>query len=181
MIIIGGLLIALGVLDFGLSVVGVDLYGELGIPLSGWIYENSPFIAGVLGGLLIWWKKHSEKGESALENLNEGEVVIEKRSVNFGKSLFKQTAGQFILTNQRLMILSTGAFSNDGSINFDESQGDIVISVQELNSVKKGFVRLTITDKNGDEYKIAPGRWAVGPLYAAVMKAISDQSNNATQ
>ena len=53
MIIIGGLLIALGVLDFGLSVVGVDLYGELGIPLSGWIYENSPFIAGVLGGLLI--------------------------------------------------------------------------------------------------------------------------------
>ena len=79
------------------------------------------------------------------------------------------------------MILSTGAFSNDGSINFDESQGDIVISVQELNSVKKGFVRLTITDKNGDEYKIAPGRWAVGPLYAAVMKAISDQSNNATQ
>jgi len=181
MIIIGGLLIALGLLDLGLSWVGVDLYGELGIPLSGWFYENSPLIAGVLGGSLIWWKKHSEKGESALENLNEGEVVIEKRSVSFGKSVFKQTVGQIIITNQRLMILSTGAVSSDGSIDYDESQGDIVISVQDLNSVKKGFARITITNKNGDEYKIAPGLQAVGPLYAAVMKAISDQSNNATQ
>jgi len=181
MIITGGFLIALGFLDFGLSWVGVDLYGELGIPLSGWIYENSPFIAGFLGGFLIWWQKHSEKGESALENLNEGEVVIEKRTVNFGKSLFKQTAGQLIITNQRLMILSTGAVSSDGSIDYDESQGDIVISVQELNSVKKGFSRITITNKNGDEYKIAPGLWAVGSVSTAVMKAISDQSNNATQ
>ena len=72
-------------------------------------------------------EKTLEKGESAFENLNEGEVVIEKRTVNYGKSLFKQTAGHLILTNQRLMILSTGAISNDGSINYDESQGDILI------------------------------------------------------
>ena len=105
MTIIGYLLIALGFLDFGLSLIGVSLYGELGIPLSGWIYEYSAFIAGALGGLLIYYKKHSEKGESALENLNEGEVVIEKRNVNHDKSFFKQTIGIFILTNQRLMIL----------------------------------------------------------------------------
>jgi len=61
MIIIGGLLIALGFLDFGLSLVGVYLYGEIGIPFSGWFYENSPFIAGALGGILIWWKKHWKK------------------------------------------------------------------------------------------------------------------------
>ena len=72
MIIIGGLLIALGFLDFGLSLVGVDLYGEIGIPLSGWFYFNSPVIVGILCGFLIWWKKHSEKCESAFENLNEG-------------------------------------------------------------------------------------------------------------
>ena len=181
MIIIGGLLIALGFFDFGLGWVGVDLYGELGIPLSGFLYENSPYFAGILGGLLIWWKKHSEKGADSLQNLNEGEVVIEKRTVNFGKSAFKQKAGHLILTNQRLMILSTGSFSNDGSVTHDEIQGDIVISVQDLNSVKKGFARVTITNRNGDEYKIAPGLWAVGPLSSAVTKAISDQSNNATQ
>ena len=77
----------------------MDLYGEIGIPFSGWFYENSPFIAGALGGALIWWEKHSEKGESAFDNLNKGEFVIEKRTVNYGKSLFKQTAGHLILTN----------------------------------------------------------------------------------
>ena len=61
MIIIEGLLIALGFLDFGSSLVGVDLYGEIGIPFSGWFYENSPFIAGALGGALIWWKNIREK------------------------------------------------------------------------------------------------------------------------
>jgi len=79
------------------------------------------------------------------------------------------------------MILSTGAIFNDGSINYDESQGDILISVQDLISVKKGFSRITIRNRNGDEYKIAPGQWAVGSLYAAVMEAIPDQSGNATQ
>jgi hypothetical protein len=174
MIIIGGLLIALGILDFGLSWVGVDLYGELGIPLSGFLYENSAYFAGVLGGLLIFWKKHSEKGEGALENLNEGEIVIEKRTVNFGPKLNKQTSGILILTNQRFMLLSTGSISNDGNIDYDESQGDVVIPVQELNSVKKGFARITITNRNGDEYKISPGPWAVGSLSGAVTKVISD-------
>jgi len=130
-------------------------------------------------------EKTLEKGESAFENLNEGEVVIEKKTVNYGKSLFKQTAGHLILTNQRLMILSTGAISNDGSINYDESRCDILKLVQDLISVKKGFSRITIRNRNrnrnGDEYNIAPGLWAVGSLYAAVMEAISDQSGNATK
>ena len=178
MVIIGGLLIALGILDYGLSLVGVDLYGEIGIPLSGIFYEYSPIFATILGGILIWWKEHSQKGADSLQNLDEGEVVIEKRTVNYGKSLFKKTAGYLILTNQRLMILSTGKISNDGSINYDESQGDIVISVRDLISVKTGFIRITIRDRKGDEYKIAPGQWAVPSLSAAIMKAISDQSGN---
>ena len=76
------------------------------------------------------------------------------------------------------MILSIGEISNNGSTNYDESQGDIVISVQNLISVKAGFARITIRNRNRDEYIIAPGQWAVPSLYAAVMKAISDQSGN---
>jgi hypothetical protein len=178
MIIIGGLLIALGILDFGLSWVGVDLYGELGIPLSGFLYENSPVFAGVLGGILIWWKEHSQNGVDSLQNLDEGEVAIENRTVNYGKSLFKQTSGRLILTNQRLMILLTGKISNDGSINYDESQGDIVIPVQDLISIKTGFSRITIRDIKGYEYKISTGYLPVSSLSAAIMKAISDQSEN---
>ena len=178
MIIIGGLLIALGILDFGLSLVGVDLYGEMGIPLSGFLYYYSPVFSTILGGVLIWWKGHSQKGSDSLQNLDEGEVLIEKRTVNLGKSIFKQTAGHLILTNQRLMILSTSDISNDGSINYDKSQGDIVISVRDIISVKTGFIRIKIRDRKGDEYKIAPGQWAVPSLSAAIMKATSDQSGN---
>ena len=178
MTIIGGLLIALGILDFGLSLVGLDLYGEMGIPLSGFVYYYSPVFAIILGGVLIWWKEHSKKCEESLRNLDEGEALIEKRTVKHGKSIFKQKAGYFILTNQRLMILSTGEISNDGSINYDESQGDIVISVRDIISVKTGFIRIKIRDRKGDEYKISPGQWAVPSLSATIMKAISDQSEN---
>ena len=100
MIIIGGLLIALGILDFGLSLIGVDLYGEIGIPLSGFLYEYSPVFATILGGILIWWKEHSQKGADSLQNLDEGEVVIEKRTVNYGKSLLNKLQDTlFLRTN----------------------------------------------------------------------------------
>ena len=177
MMVIGVLLIALGFLDFGLSLIGEDLYGEIGIPLSGFLYENSPAFAIILGGILMWCKE-SRNGADSLQNLDEGEVAIEKRPVNYGKGLFKQTRGHLILTNQRLIILLTGEISNDGSINYDESQGDIVISVQDLISVETDFSRITIRDRKGDEYIISTGYLPVPSLSAAIKKAISDQSES---
>jgi hypothetical protein len=59
--IIGGLLIALGIADFVLSLSGVELYSAIGIQLPGIIYENSPYIAGGLGGLFIFL--NNSKGE----------------------------------------------------------------------------------------------------------------------
>ena len=47
--IIGGLIIAWGVLDFGLSWMNTDLYGEIGIKLSDSIYPYTAYIAGIIG------------------------------------------------------------------------------------------------------------------------------------
>tara|TARA_B100001971_G_scaffold165357_1_gene155935 strand:- start:325 stop:534 length:210 start_codon:yes stop_codon:yes gene_type:complete len=47
--IIGGLIIAWGVLDFGLSWMNTDLYGEIGIKVSDSIYPYTAYIAGIIG------------------------------------------------------------------------------------------------------------------------------------
>ena len=50
--IIGGLIIAWGVLDFGLSWMNTDLYGEIGINVSATIYPYTAYIAGIIGAVL---------------------------------------------------------------------------------------------------------------------------------
>ena len=47
--IIGGLIIAWGVLDFGLSWMDIDVYGEIGINVSETIYPYTAYIAGIIG------------------------------------------------------------------------------------------------------------------------------------
>jgi hypothetical protein len=59
--IIGGLMIAWGLLDFGLSWVSTDLYGEIGIKLSESIYPYTAYIAGFVGyGVYYLGSKMSE-------------------------------------------------------------------------------------------------------------------------
>jgi hypothetical protein len=50
--IIGGLLIVWGILDFGLSFIGTELYGEIGIKLPVVLSTYSPFIVGAIGAAL---------------------------------------------------------------------------------------------------------------------------------
>lgn len=47
--IAGILLIIWGVADFGLSWMGIDLYGEIGIQLPAIIYPFTAYIAGAIG------------------------------------------------------------------------------------------------------------------------------------
>jgi len=59
--IIGGLIIAWGVLDFGLSWMNTDLYGEIGIKVSESIYPYTAYIAGIIGwGVYALGNKMSE-------------------------------------------------------------------------------------------------------------------------
>ena len=57
----GGLIIAWGVLDFGLSWMNSDLYGEIGIKVSEFIYHYTAYIAGIIGwGVYAIGNKMSE-------------------------------------------------------------------------------------------------------------------------
>jgi hypothetical protein len=59
--IIGGLIIVWGGLDFGLSWMNTDLYGEIGIKVSESIYPYTAYIAGIIGwGVYTLGNKMSE-------------------------------------------------------------------------------------------------------------------------
>ena len=69
--IIGGLIIAWGVLDFGLSWMNTDLYGEIGIKVSKFIYPYTAYIAGIIGwGVYALGNKMSED-ESEEDTMSE--------------------------------------------------------------------------------------------------------------
>ena len=51
--IIGGLLVAWGILDFGLSLIGIELYGAIGINLPIFFITYSPYIASCIGAALF--------------------------------------------------------------------------------------------------------------------------------
>ncbi len=52
--IIGGLLIAWAVVDFGMSYAGTDVWGQwLGIQLPDILYKYSAYIVGVIGAV-VW-------------------------------------------------------------------------------------------------------------------------------
>ena len=47
--IIGGLLVAWGVLDFALSWMGIDLYAEIGITIPDAIWAYTAYLVGAIG------------------------------------------------------------------------------------------------------------------------------------
>ena len=62
--IAGILLIILGIADFGLSWIGIDLYGEIGIQLSSTIYPYTPFIASGIGYAILSAGSAAESDEA---------------------------------------------------------------------------------------------------------------------
>jgi hypothetical protein len=164
MYIIGWLLIVIGFVDFGLSLTGVELYGELGIRLPDIISGYSPVIAGGLGGVLIWIKTYESKSEEIEEGLNEGEIILKKGRVNSGKSLSKQSEWILTLTNQRFMMVSL------------DEENNVLIPVHELSNIMSGFFSFTVNNKNGSSYRIFPGPWAIKSWNEAFSKVISHQS-----
>ena len=48
--IIGGLIVAWSVLDWGLSWMSIDLYNIIGIKVPDSIYSFTPLITGIIGG-----------------------------------------------------------------------------------------------------------------------------------
>lgn len=66
--IIGGLLVAWGVLDFALSYMDTDLYAEIGITIPDAIWEYTHYIVGGIGFALF--AAGQKQGEDDTENDN---------------------------------------------------------------------------------------------------------------
>ena len=52
--IAGYLFIGLGIVDVGLSWIGIDLYWEIGINLPDWLYPMTGLIAMTIGIILLF-------------------------------------------------------------------------------------------------------------------------------
>ena len=66
--IIGGLLVAWGVLDFALSWMGTDLYAEIGITIPDAIWAYTAYIVGGIGFALF--AAGQKQGEDDTEDDN---------------------------------------------------------------------------------------------------------------
>ena len=59
--IAGYLFIGLGIVDVGLSWIGIDLYWEIGINLPDWLYPWTAWIALGIGGAIFSIGKEEEE------------------------------------------------------------------------------------------------------------------------
>ena len=60
-IVAGYLFIGLGIVDVGLSWIGIDLYWEIGINLPDWLYPWTAWIALGIGGAIFSIGKEEEE------------------------------------------------------------------------------------------------------------------------
>ena len=165
--IAGYLLIGIGVLDFALSWMGVDITG----------FEESPLVFGVIGGCLLYYAKNKDKVSDLSDQLPEGEVLI-KSSANAAVplGLTKQEGGFLILSNKRITFTGTAISKGDklnqdsdeiGSSNFD-------IPLGEIESTETSFKYLTLKDRNNTEFKVVvmgKKKWK-----NAIIQAIAEHS-----
>ena len=138
--IAGYLLIALGILDFLLSWVGVNFTGV----------EGGPVILGAIGGFLLYLQNAQDKVADFDGSLDEGEILLKSASVSVKRSMWdsKPENGSFILTNRRLLYSGTGGERDVGSHDFELLLG-------EISSVETKFPTfIIIRDKNANENKL---------------------------
>ena len=158
---IGTILVVIGFVDFGLSVMGVDLTGWI---VGSTLSQFTPLVIGGVGVILLMTSKTSEAREEIASNLNENEVLLKEGLVSLKHSAFKTESGALILTNQRLI------FKGDGSIE---------IPVQNISSVESGGLgSMLVTQKDGTKTKYVPGMHAVKTWIQVVSEAINSSVKN---
>jgi hypothetical protein len=138
--IVGYCLIGLGILDFLLSWVGVDVTGV----------AEGPVILGVIGGFLLYLQNAQDKVADFDGSLDEGEILLKSASVSVKRSMWdsKPESGSFILTNRRLLYSGTAGERDVGSHDFEYLLG-------EISSVETKFPTfIIIRDKNMNEHKL---------------------------
>tara|TARA_E500000331_G_C17129824_1_gene657714 strand:+ start:54 stop:557 length:504 start_codon:yes stop_codon:yes gene_type:complete len=165
--IAGYILIGIGVLDFALGWMGVDITG----------FAESPILFGVIGGFLLYFAKNQDKAVGLSDQLSKGEVLI-KSSANAAVQLglTKQEAGFLILSNKRIIFTGT-AIATSGKLNQDSDEigsSNFDISLEEITSTETSFKYLTLKDRNNAEFKVVvmgKKKWK-----NAIIQAISEYS-----
>ena len=150
--IAGYLLIGLGILDFLLSWIGVDITG----------FSISPMIFGAIGGFLLYMETHKGKVAEFEGSLDEGETLLKSGNVTFKESLFnkKQESGVLLLTDRRLFYHGTGKITTGNiRISSDVGSNDFELLLGDISSVEitKFKVFIIIKDKDNNEFKLMLG------------------------
>ena len=173
--IAGYLFIALGILDFLLSWIGVDITG----------FSQSPVIFELIGFLLVYMPTHLEKHKGKVAefegSLDEGETLLKSGNVTFKESLFnkKQESGVLLLTDRRLFYHGTGKITAGKlRISSDVGSNDFELLLGDISSVEitKFKVFIIIKDKDNNEFKVMLGfaGWRTSEEWKnEILKAVS--------
>ena len=150
--IAGYLFIGLGILDFLLSWMGVDITG----------FSQSPVIFGAIGGILLYLEIQKGKVAEFEGSLDEGETLLKSGNVTFKESLFnkKQESGVLLLTDRRLFYHGTGKITAGKiRISSDVGSNDFELLLGDISSVEitKFKVFIIIKDKDNNEFKLMLG------------------------
>ena len=147
--IAGYLFIGLGILDFLLSWMGMDITG----------LTESPLIFGGIGGLLLYLEKHKGKVAEFEGSLDEGETLLKSGSANIKESLTKSESGVLLLTDRRLFYHGTSKVTGKSISYEDVGSNDFELLLGDISSVEitKFKVFIIIKDKDNNEFKLMLG------------------------
>ena len=168
--IAGYLFIGLGIVDVGLSWIGIDLYWEIGINLPDWLYPMTGFIAMGIGGLLLsvplvmeTYKKTQKGIVAELEgSLDEGETLLKSSSAGIRESLNKQEGGVLLLTNRRLFYRGSNKVIK-GEISYEDvGSNDFELLLGDISSVEITKFPSYIIIKDKDNNELSPNKFSIG-------------------
>ena len=147
--IAGYLFIGLGILDFLLSWMGVDITG----------FSQSPVIFGAIGGILLYLETHKGKVAEFEGSLDEGEILLKSGSASIKESLTKSESGVLLLTDRRLFYRGTGKVEGSGGdvgVSYEDvGSNDFELLLGDISSVETKFPTfITIKDKDNNEFKL---------------------------
>ena len=156
--IAGYCFIGLGILDFALSWMGVDITG----------FAESPVVFVAIGGISLYLAISKGKVADFEDSLDEGETLLKSGKVSVKEGGSKQEHGSMMLTNRRLLYSGTTKEDHKSSIlkqlirmgsetDGDVGNNDFELLLGDIASVETKFPNyIIIKDKNNKEFKLIP-------------------------
>jgi len=153
--ILGFLLIGLGIVDVGLSYIGIDIYWEIGIYVPDWLYNWTGYIPMSIGAILIFAGTHKGKVAEFEGSLNEGETLVKSENAAIRESWTKTENGVLLLSNTRLFFHGISKTSGQNISYEDVGSYDFELLLGDISSVETKFpTYIIIKDKDNNEFKL---------------------------